>query len=153
MFKKISEKYNNVQLKNLKFVYNSYNLNDKLTSAESGLFNKSNIFILEDNKIKEEVKDNEEKIGLTFRAMQGNSNFIFANREIPVGIVLIYYFLITEKLNELIDLINGNKNTISFIFNASLLNIKDKRTVGEVFGNIIKNPIIMVNDINGLIGG
>ena len=152
MFKKISEKYNNVQLKNLKFVYNSYNLNDKLTAAESGLFNKSNIFILEDNKIKEEVKDNEEKIGLTFRAMQGNSNFIFANREIPVGIVLIYYFLITEKLNELIDLINGNNNT-SFLFNASLLNIKDKRTVGEIFGNIIKNPIIMVNEINGLIGG
>ena len=152
MFKKISEKYNNVQLKNLKFVYNSYNLNDKLTATESGLFNKSNIFILDDNKIKDEVKDNEEKIGLTFRAMHGNSNFIFANREIPVGIVLIYYFLITEKLNELIDLINGNNN-ISFLFNASLLNIKDKRTVGEVFGNIIKNPIIMVNDINGLIGG
>jgi len=152
LFKKISEKYNYVQLKNLKFVYNSYNLNDKLTAAESGLFNKSNIFILEDNKIKEEVKDNEEKIGLTFRAMQGNSNFIFANREIPVGIVLIYYFLITEKLNELIDLINGNNN-ISFLFNASLLNIKDKRTVGEIFGNIIKNPIIMVNEINGLIGG
>ena len=110
MFKKISEKYNNVRIKNLKFVYNSYNLNDKLTAAESGLFNKSNIFILDDNKIKDEVKDNEEKIGLTFRAMHGNSNFIFANREIPVGIVLIYYFLITEKLNELIDLINGNNS-------------------------------------------
>ena len=152
LFKKISEKYNNVQLKNLKFVYHSYNLNDQLTASESGLSNRGNIIILENKNIKETEKDNEEIIGLTFKPMHGNSKFLFANREIPIGIVLIYYFLITEKLNELIDLINGNKN-ISFLFNASLLNIKDKRNVEEVFGNKIKNPIILVNDMNDLIGG
>jgi len=152
LFKKISEKYNNVQLKNLKFVYNTSNLNDRLTAIESGLINRSNIFILDNKDIKETGKDNEEKIGLTFKTTQGISKFLFANREIPIGIVLIYYFLITEKLNELIDFINGNKR-ISFVFNASFLNIKDKRSLEEVFGNKIKNPIILVNDMNALIGG
>ena len=109
LFKKISEKYNNVQLKNLKFVYNSYNLKDQLTALESGLSNRSNIIILDNKNIKETGKDNEDKIGLTFKTAQGNSKFLFANREIPIGIVLIYYFLINEKLNELIDPTDGKK--------------------------------------------
>ena len=76
-----------------------------------------------------------------------------ANRDIPIGIVLIYFLLITEKLDELIDLINGNNKNINFMFNLSLLNIKDKKTVEEVFGNEIKNPKILVNEMNNLTGG
>ena len=153
IFKKISEKYNNIRLKNLKFVYNSYNLNDKLTAVESGLINRSNIIILNNNNIKEADNDNEEKIGLTFKTISGKTEYIMANRDIPIGIVLIYFLLITEKLDELIDLINGNNKNINFMFNLSLLNIKDKKTVEEVFGNEIKNPKILVNEMDNLIGG
>ena len=42
LFKKISEKYNSIQLKNLKLEYNSYNISDQLHVSESGLFNRSN---------------------------------------------------------------------------------------------------------------
>ena len=167
LFKKISEKFN-VKFHHLKFLYNCHQLSDELKPSEEGLTNGSNIFIIDtsnirgagnDNKLdkKNEYNENntidnsEDKIRLTLKPMYGDAISIFANKEVPIGIVLIYYFLKNEKLYELIDFINGSKQ-IFFIFNASPLNIKDRRSLKEIFGNT-KDPIILVNNIHNLIGG
>ena len=167
LFKKISEKFN-VKLHHLKIVFNCYELRDELKASEAGLTNGSNIFIIDtsnirgagnDNKLdkKNEYNENntidnsEDKIRLTLKTMNGNAIYIFANKEVPIGIVLIYYFLKSEKLYELIDFINGNKQFV-FVFNASPLNIKDRKSLKEIFGNT-KDPLILVNDIHNLIGG
>ena len=152
----------------MKIVFNCYELRDELKASEAGLTNGSNIFIIDtsnirgagnDNKLdkKNEYNENntidnsEDKIRLTLKTMNGNAICIFANKEVPIGIVLIYYFLKSEKLYELIDFINGNKQFV-FVFNASPLNIKDRRSLKEIFGNT-KDPLILVNDIHNLIGG
>ena len=167
LFKKISEKFN-VKFKNLKFLYNSCPLIDQITASECGLTNLCNMTITsiinvkgarkdnileKKNEIHENstIEDNEDKIGLTFMTTIGTSRNIFVNRDIPIGVVLIYYFLITRKFNEFIDLINGNIK-ISFIYKSYHLNIKDGKNVEEIFGNE-KNPKIIVNDTNNLIGG
>lgn len=152
----------------MKIVFNCYELRDELKASEAGLTNGSNIFIIDtsnirgagnDNKLdkKNEYNENntidnsEDKIRLTLKTMNGNAICIFANKEVPIGIVLIYYFLKSEKLYELIDFINGSIQFV-FVFNASLLNIKDRRSLKEIFGNT-KDPLILVNDIHNLIGG
>ena len=166
IFKKLSEKFN-IKFRYLKFLYNCYDIKDELTASELGLTNGCNIIIFstnnikgagEDNKLdkKNEIQDNstinynKDKIEIIFRTTGGSSQYIFVDREVPIIIVVIYYFLINEQLNELIGFINGSKNII-FIFNASPLNIKDKKTVEEFIGNA--NPIIIVYSINNLIGG
>ena len=117
--------------------------------SEHGLTN----ILIKKNEVDENstIEDNEVKIGLTFMTTVGTSLNIFVSRDIPIGIVLIYYFLITGKFNEFIDLINGN-DKISFIYKSCTLNIKNGKNVEEVFGNE-KNSKIIVNEANILIGG
>ena len=160
LFEKISKKFK-VKFRNLKFMFNYYPLKDNLTVSESGLTNGSNIMIInsgnirgagdnnENNKLTKD--DSEDKICLTFQTVLGYRISIYAYRDIPIGIVLIYYFLRDDKFYELLDFISGG-NRFAFIFNGCLLNIKDHRSVGEFFG-IVKNPKIVVNDTSNLIGG
>ena len=160
LFEKISKKFK-VKFRKLKFLFNCFPLNDHLTSLESGLTNGSNIMIInsgnirgagdnnENNKLTKD--DSEDKIYLTFQRVDGYRISFYAYRDIPIGIVLIYYFLRDDKFYELLDFINGG-NRFAFIFNGCLLNIKDHRSIGEFFG-IVKNPKIVVNDTSNLIGG
>ena len=160
LFEKISKKFK-VKFRKLQFLFNCYPLKDNLLVSESGLTNGSNIMIInsgnirgagdnnENNKLTKD--DSEDKICLTFQTVLGYRISIYAYRDIPIGIVLIYYFLRDDKFYELLDFISGG-NRFAFIFNGCLLNIKDHRSVGEIFG-IIKNPKIIVNDTSNLIGG
>ena len=160
LFEKISKKFK-VKFRNLKFMFNYYPLKDNLLVSESGLTNGSNIMIInsgnirgagdnnENNKLTKD--DSEDKICLTFQTVDGHRISINAYRDIPIGIILIYYFLRDDKFYELLDFISGG-NRFAFIFNGCLLNIKDHRSVGEIFG-IVKNPKIVVNDTSNLIGG
>ena len=160
LFEKISKKFK-VKFRKLQFMFNYYPLKDNLLVSESGLTNGSNIMIInsgnirgagdnnENNKLTKD--DSEDKICLTFQRVDGYRISIYAYRDIPIGIVLIYYFLRDDKFYELLDFINGSKN-IAFLFNGLLLNIKDHRSIGEFFG-IVENPKIIVNDTSNLIGG
>ena len=131
----------------MKFIFNSHQIQNDLTVAEIGLTHKANITIIKDDN----EDDNEAKISLTFSSLEGIIYNIIVYKRIPIGIVLIIYLLRRQKLYQLIDLING-ENNIAFIFNAFPLKVKDKRKVGEIFGNI-KNPNILVSDMHNLKGG
>ena len=160
LFEKISKKFK-VKFHKLKFLFNCYSLSDNLTASQSGLTNGSTIMIInsanirgagdnnENNTLTKD--DSEDIINLTFQTVDGHSTSIYAYREIPIGMVLIYYFLRDDKFYELLDFINGRKH-IAFIFNSCLLNIKEHKSVGEIFG-IVKNPKIIVNEVNNIIGG
>ena len=161
IFKKISEKFN-VKFCYLQFLFNCYPLSDKLLVSHTGLTNGSNIMIIDKSNIRgagnnnenendKLAKDDNEDIHLIFQTIDGDSINIYTYRGIPIGILLIFYFLIVDKFYELLDFINGSK-TITFLFNGCLLNIKDRKSVGEIIGNVI-NPKIIVNDVHDLIGG
>ena len=161
IYKKISEKFN-VKFCYLQFLFNCYPLSDKLLVSHTGLTNGSNIMIIDNSNIRgagnnnenendKLAKDDNEDIHLIFQTIDGDSINIYTYRGIPIGILLIFYFLIVDKFYELLDFINGSK-TITFLFNGCLLNIKDGKSVGEIIGDVI-NPKIIVNDVHALIGG
>ena len=100
-------------------------------------------------KKKKEGIDN--KIDLMFVTTIGTKRKIIASKKYPIGAVLIFYLFRIGKLEIITELMNGEGN-ISFLYNATVLSIRGKETIGNIFKGVL-SPKIVVNDANALIGG
>ena len=100
-------------------------------------------------KKKKEGIDN--KIDLMFVTTIGTKRKIIASKKYPIGAVLIFYLFRVGKLERITELMNGEKK-ISFLYNATVLPIRSKETIGNFFKGVIL-PKIVVNDVNELFGG
>ena len=85
---------------------------------------------------------------ICFHTTTGKINLIKINQENSVGTAIKKYLIKIGKL----DLINRTDGKIGFIYNAQLLKNDDKTKLKVFFGSE-KNPRIMVNELNNLIGG
>ena len=152
--KKILKKINNPSNIQLKFIFNAKNTIPNLTVSELGMTNNAHIFIVmashnTSNTSNISLKSQESssfKIRIMFKTSQGVLLNIPFDNEISVGSALQKYLIRVNRE----DLIKSNQEKIVFIYNASKLSINDKRLLKDII--VGDNAIIMVNDVNNLIG-
>ena len=89
---------------------------------------------------------NTRKRNIIFRTNKGRTNNIIIEEDKTIQDLFIIYF---KKINKP-ELINRERD-IYFIYNASKIDIHEKRTVGEYFKFSLQ-PIIYANDVGDLIG-
>ena len=134
-------------------MYCGKNLINNITVAESGLMYNSIINVIYSgySKQNDEYEDTDSDDGtilICFHTTTGKINLIKINQENSVGTAIKKYLIKIGKL----DLINRTDGKIGFIYNAQLLKNDDKTKLKVFFGSE-KNPRIMVNELNNLIGG
>jgi hypothetical protein len=88
-------------------------------------------------------------INIDFKTTQGVKHTILINSEESIGTLLVKYFIKIGQA-ELISS-NLNSNKICFIYKATPLKLNDNTKIKDFFLDN-KNPIIIVNDVNNLIG-
>jgi len=152
--KKILKKINNPS--DIKFIFNAKNTIPNLTVSELGMTDNANIFMVKvkisnnnSNTSNISLKSQESssfKIRIMFKTSQGVLLNIPFDNEISVGSALQKYLIRVNRE----DLIKSNQEKIVFIYNASKLSINDKRLLKDII--VGDNAIIMVNDVNNLIG-
>lgn len=152
--KRIAKKLNK-NINNLLLMLNSFIIDDQLRICESGFLegdlvvikeiNKSIKAINEENNLESDDDENlrKEKVNIKFLSPLGVINNIVAYKNIPIGIILLFYMLSHINSEQIMDNING-KESIHFLFNGAKLNINDSRKVGKLFKNI-GIPIIKVS--------
>jgi len=166
VIKRWSDKYG-VNKKGLKFVFNAKNLCERLTVAEAGIINMSQIFVISTTGIKgapgdqkqDNDKDNQnyeeiseqipKKINITFKTTQGSVTNIYVNEEHSIGTAIKKYLISIDNAELITRLENGDKS-ISFLYNAKLIKINDKKKVKDFF--VSYDRCIIVNDVTNLIG-
>ena len=138
----------------IKFIFNAKNANPNLTTAELGIENDSNIFIVKtkDSKIslkKESFKisENRLKCNVTFRTSQGTTHNLQLDPNISIGSAITKYLLRVGRD----DLINISDDRVVFLFNAKRYTTKDAISLKNLFKDSMQASII-VNDVNNLIG-
>ena len=146
-------KKNGIKFREHKFMYCGKNLINNITVAESGLMYNSIINVIYSgySKQNDEYEDTDSDDGtilISFHTTTGKINLIKINQENSVGTAIKKYLIKIGKL----DLINRTDGKIVFIYNAQLLKNDDKTKLKVFFGSE-KNPRIMVNELNNLIGG
>ena len=95
----------------------------------------------------QEEDDGSPKINGIFTTTKGKKTTVILSVNITIDQALQKY--LNKVGND--DLYTQKSNKICFLYNAAYLEFGDQRKVGEVFG-MNKNPRIMVNDTENLIG-
>ena len=109
----------------------------------------------EDNTKSDDILDDDSKkmtINLFFKTTQGVEKILFASRNTPIGIILIFYLLREKGANFVMDIIKKKDRRICFLYHATPLRIDDDRKIREIFGENL-TPRILVNDVDNIIGG
>jgi len=133
------------------FKENKIDKDSKLTLQQSGISNKDDIYVFDQNdKIKQEniskmLSHKNEIIVITFNVSTGNK----------VQISFRYYTKISTVLESFCNKIGFQKyiieKDIMFLYNGEKLTIGDNRTIGEISGG--KDSILIsVYDLEGVIG-
>ena len=156
-----------VNKKGLKFVFNAKFLCERLTVAEAGIINMSQIFVIsttgikgapgdqkqdndKDNQNYEEISEQIPKnINITFKTTQGSVKNIYVNEEHSIGTAIKKYLISIDNAELITRLENGDKS-ISFIYNGKIIKFNDKKKVKDFFNSNYR--CITVNDITNLIG-
>ena len=163
--KRWSSKYG-INIKQLKFIFNAKNLDDRLTIAESGITNMSQIFVIDTSGMRggpENLSQNDDNnqneiesnmatniINLIFKTTKGKTKNIMINSENSVGTAIKKY-LMSIGNPEIISLLDKGENRLLFIYHQEKLNFNDNRKIKDVFQYELC-PTIIVNDVNDLIG-
>ena len=135
----------------MKFIVNAKNAVPTLTLSELGITNNSNISVIQQSftHIEISLKDEEyssDKTTVIFKTTQGSTSTMFLDSNISIGLAIQKYLIRVGKK----DLINNHENNFAFLYNAARYRPNDSITLKSLFkGN---QGIIVVNDINGLIG-
>ena len=130
------EKLSTFKFQNLKLTFNYRPLSEEKTLEENGIMNGSTIYITDPI------------YRLTFGASNDKKIFIALDGDCPLDQAIIFYCN-QFKNNNIYQLVISGQ--IVFIYSAMKLNIYDKTPIKRVFKGTI--PIIIVNDLNNVIGG
>ena len=151
-----------------KFIYNNKALYLNLKLSEAGISNASTIMIIGqneeqyyydddlqphlyfDNDKESEDEDENDKYNIIFMTTQGTKHSITFNPKDTIGFMIKKY-LIRVGRYELIEKLNEKKNILAFLYNIHNLKINDETKIKDFFGEN-KNPKIVINDVNDLIG-
>ena len=131
-------------------------LNESLTVAESGLFNNSNIYVIQikNNRLtnsneNNNLEDNENKF---------NYNIIFSYYNRNLNLTCNIDDKLEDAIKKYCEKININfiesfqKDYIFFLYNAYKIHLEDlNKTIGQFF-KMAFNPLIVVTDTQNLIG-
>ena len=131
-----NEKFSNFMNHHIYLTYNYKLLSEEKTLEENGIMNGSTIYITDPI------------YRLTFGASNGKKIFIALDGDCPLEQAIKFYCE-QFKDNNIYPLVLNRQ--ITFIYNAVILNIHDKTPIKRVFKGTI--PIIIVNDLNNVIGG
>ena len=91
----------------------------------------------------------QKKINITFKTTQGSVTNIYVNEEHSIGTAIKKYLISIDNAELITRLENGDKS-ISFLYNAKLIKINDKKKVKDFF--VSYDRCIMVNINTDLIG-
>ena len=160
-------KKSGLNYRHIKFIKQGKKVLSQLTIAESGISNNDNIFVVEimgvkgaEDPHKNQFPDEEEcddesdcecdgqKYNYLFKTTKGKITNVVISQEHSIGTLLKKYLIKVGQRDEIIKLREG-KTGITFLYNAYLLKINDKRKLKDLF---IVNPKIVVNYVNDLIG-
>ena len=86
------------------------------------------------------------KNNINFKTTAGLQTFVTVDCNKTLSDTILLYLKRVNREN----LFKENSG-ILFLYNAKIINIFDKTTIGDFFGQM-PNPIIMVNDVKNLIG-
>ena len=160
VLKRISYKYQFIY-KKYRFICNAKKINHNLTLGQCGLSNNCNIFIVkpksydkkdededEDEDIIENISNNidfqDKKLNIKFKTLQGIIVNVQLNQNRTIGMALELFI---ERLN----LKKEQIDKIYFLYNASKINLHDSTSLKKFFKNN-NDPLIIVNDVNNIIG-
>ena len=88
----------------------------------------------------------QDKTNIFFKTTGGLSTMLTVDIDKPLSYVILLYL---KRVNR--EYLYKDKSGILFIYNAKKLNIYDNTPIGLFFGGF-QNPVIMVNDVQNLIG-
>ena len=88
-----------------------------------------------------------QKINITFKTTQGTAHLIRMDYGTTINEALKIYLKRVGRP----DLIYNITNKICFLYNANRLNFGDKTPIEKYF-NYKENPMVIVNDVNNVIG-
>ena len=145
-----------INLKKNKFIFNGKSICLLLTLAESGMSNNSKITVIESesnqnsNVEENSSEDDYIKYNILFASSTGLTVNMAMSQSSTIENLIRKYLIRIGKFDILIKLYKGEK-CIVFIFNANYINVLDKTKIKDFFKHI-RNPRIMVNDTQNLIG-
>ena len=116
------------------------------------LMNNNNNFISPMNfNFNSSINNNNDtnKIRIIFKNTKGTQSIFFLDRKNTVREMLINYLLQIQRTDSIII---KDKDEIGFIYNAHRLSFEDNTKIDNLFENSL-NPIVLVNEIDNLIGG
>lgn len=152
--KRVLKKLNYPSDIQIKFIFNSKNVNAKLTVSELGMTNNCVIFVINSSELgqnnaiislRNEDKI-ENKITLVFKTSSGFTKSISCDSNISTGLALQKFL---QKMGKE-ELINSSEEKIVFIYNANKLSINEKKSLNDRIGG--DHAFIIVNDIQNVIG-
>ena len=89
-------------------------------------------------------------MNVIFKTTQGSTKTLILDENCPIGIAIIHYFI---KCNFLRGILLTKLRKIRLLFDSTILRIEDNTPIKEIFKNCPKNPGVLVNDVDNLIGG
>ena len=97
-------------------------------------------------------KRREGKVKLLFKTTQNLSIHFLVPKDIPIGIIFIFFLLKVRYPDEVLDIFN-RKIKVSFIYKTFPLKLDDKREIWEIIDDSENPPLILVNFSDSLYGG
>ncbi len=142
---------------NIKFIFNSKNVNSQLTISELGMKNNSYVLMLPESgiindylgslDIQETNNIFTSKINIIFTTTSGVISSMSFDDNISIGLAIQKYLIRMGQEG----LINSQSNHLTFLFNARKYQPNDTIKLKELFG-IRKSATIVVNDTHNIIG-
>ena len=130
------------------FISHGKRINSKLTFYENGILDGSKIYVVgnstNQNPEYEESDSDEEHYCIIFKTTTGNTKSIFVNQECSVENAIKKYLTSIGKL----DMLNW-PNDIFFLFNASKIDIKEKKNVSIYFKH--SNPVVYMMETKNVV--
>ena len=89
-------------------------------------------------------------ISATFVTVMGSRTQLILDENCPIGIAIIHYFI---KCNFIRGILHAKLKKLRFIYNAIALRLEDNTPIKEIFKNCGREPTVVINDIDNLVGG
>ena len=89
-------------------------------------------------------------MNVIFKTTRGSRELLVLDENCPIGIAIIHYFI---NCNFLRGILLTKLQKIRLLFNSTILRIEDNTPIKEIFKNCGREPTVVINDIDNLVGG